>query len=61
MLTFEQALLMVKCGEDMRWHSWPARQFVRLRAAELVRVTPAGRIPYTPTQAEMLGAQWSKA
>lgn len=61
MLTFEQALLMLKTGEDMRHESWPAGRFVRLVMPG--QTTPVGYQlqQYQPTQAEMLGQQWSKA
>lgn len=65
MLTFEQALLLLKSGEDVRWKTWPPRHFARMRevgnTVEFVRKTPHGTTLYTPSQAELAGNQWSKA
>lgn len=65
MLTFEQALLAMKMGKDVRWVSWPPRHFARMRAngatVEFIRVTPQARSLYVPTQAELAGNQWSIA
>lgn len=65
MLTFEQALTLMKSGEDVRWSAWPPRHFARMRVngatVEFFRVTPQARGLYVPTQAEMAGNQWSKA
>lgn len=72
MLTFEQALLQLKSGHDMRWTSWPAGTFARAvvtlgsATPELKKFAarPGGSYltaTYTPTQAEIFGNQWTAA
>lgn len=65
MLTFEQALLAMKMGKDVRWTTWPPRHFARMRTSgatvEFIRVTPQARSLYVPTQAELAGNLWSIA
>lgn len=62
MLTFSEALTLLKLGEDMRVSTWPPGHFVRLVPGEVRREIPgfAGQT-YLPTQAELLGHNWTKA
>lgn len=60
MLTFSEALMFLKTGEDMRFNSWPADAFVRL-ANQGTQIPGFIAQEFTPTQAEMLGHEWSKA
>jgi hypothetical protein len=59
MLTFSEALTLLKLGEDMRYKDWPAGHFIRL-TADTVQTGMAAQ-PYQPTQAEMLGCKWERA
>jgi hypothetical protein len=65
MLTFSEALVWLKAGEDMRHEDWPPSayvRYVRKRGTwQLVKATPTGLETYTPTQPEMRGQNWSKA
>jgi hypothetical protein len=65
MLTFEQALLMLKSGEDMRHADWPSGHFVRAVQKPVVRLvrfkTGGCSDEYRPTQLEMFSNQWGKA
>lgn len=60
MLTFSEALTLLKSGEDMRFGSWPQDAFVRIADQQ---TTIPGFIAqeFVPTQAEMLGNEWKKA
>jgi len=71
MLTFSEALVQLKSGQDMRVNTWPHGQWVRA----VMVTTAAGPSPelrkfsqaapkgatYQPTQAEMFGQSWSVA
>lgn len=60
MLTYSEALTLLKSGEDMRCVSWPAGHFVRL-AQWPMQPPPGWHVqPYIPTQAEQLGTDWRK-
>jgi hypothetical protein len=65
MLTFSEALVLLKSGEDMRHEDWPKRDYVRATRAgasfQLTRFSAAGRTTYTPTQPELFSQHWSKA
>ncbi len=60
MLTFSEALMFLKTGEDMRVHTWPSDAFVRL-ADESTQIPGFIAQEFFPTQAEMLGHDWRKA
>lgn len=71
MLTFSEALVQLKSGDDMRCKAWSPRAFVR---AKVVNGAPAlvvyqrdnnphtpEQTPYTYPSAEVFGQDWSKA
>lgn len=71
MLTFSEALVQLKAGQDLKVNTWPRGYFARV----VMVSTAAGPVPelhqfkpaikrgtaYQPTQAEMFGQQWSAA
>lgn len=70
MLTFSEALVQLKAGEDMRWRAWPPKRFVRavvkagvpslvLHQIDRDPATP-DRTPYKPTDAELFGQDWTR-
>lgn len=61
MLTFSEALTLLKSGEDMRCTSWPPGHFVRLVNSPPQHIQGFAGSTYTPTQAELLGHEWSKS
>lgn len=61
MLTFSEALTLLKSGEDMRVATWPPGHFVRLVQTSQQQIQGFTGQPYTPTQAEMLGHDWTKS
>lgn len=65
MLTFSEALSLLKAGEDMRHAAWPKNAYVRAVAKpagpELRKYAGRQSAPYTPTQPELFGQDWSKA
>lgn len=66
MLTFEQALLLLKSGEDMRLPAWPRQAFVRVTTGAggrptLTRFDGRARVPYVPSDADLFSNAWSKA
>lgn len=61
MLTFSEALTLLKTGEDMRVQTWPPGHFVRLVVLpQRQEIRGYAGTPYIPTQAELLGHNWSK-
>lgn len=66
MLTFSEALVLLKSGDDMRHSSWPRGVYLR---AFMVAGKPQARkvdgkttsLYSSPTQAELFGQDWSKA
>ena len=65
MLTFSEALVLLKSGEDMRHASWPRNAYLRAVTVngkpEARKVSGKTGATYTPTQAELFGQDWSKA
>lgn len=61
MLTFSEALTLLKSGEDMRVATWPPGHFVRLIQTPQQQIHGFAGQPYTPTQAELLGHDWTKS
>lgn len=65
MLTFSEALVLLKAGEDMRHADWPRTTYARAVSVagkpELHKVNGKSRAIYSPTQAELFGQNWSKA
>lgn len=63
MLTFSEALTLLKSGEDMRVATWPPGHFVRLVQSwqQQQQIQGFSGQPYIPTQAEMLGHDWTKS
>lgn len=65
MLTFGEALVLLKSGEDMRHASWPRGTLLRALfvagTPELRKFTGKVSSVYSPTQAEIFGQDWSKA
>ena len=61
MLTFSEALTLLKSGEDMRVATWPPGHFVRLVQTPPQHIEGFAGQPYIPTQAEMLGHDWTKS
>ena len=65
MLTFSEALVLLKAGEDMRHETWPRTHFVRVvfvgGKPELHKFNRLQSSVYTPTQPELLGQDWSKS
>jgi len=71
MLTFSEALIHLKAGEDMKHAGWPAGQFLRAiygvdslpKLVLLTATTPV--VPTLPayqlTQPEIFDQTWSKA
>lgn len=67
MLTYSEALTLLKSARDMRVTTWERGGFVRCvrnpnGVPELRRYRLNGNVEtYTPTQAEMLGQSWEAA
>lgn len=65
MLTFEQALLMLKSGEDVLRTTWARGMFVRAMrrptGPALVLYHGTTTAPYAPTDQDLFANDWSKA
>lgn len=61
MLTYSEALTLLKSGEDMRCNTWPSGHFVRLAHWPITPPPGWHAQQYVPTQPEQLGIEWSKA
>ena len=60
-LTYSEATLFARAGDDMRRAAWPQGHFVRL--VEQGRPAPAGWVghPYVATQADIKATDWRRA
>lgn len=66
MLTFSEALTLLKAGQDMRISTWPRWQYVRAVRTPTgpvlhLRAHDAAPTVYLPTQAELFGQDWTQA
>jgi len=61
MLTYSEAMLFVRFGEDMRLPEWPAEDFVRLAKED--DATPSGyeKYLYSPNEEEVRSNKWRRA
>lgn len=69
MLTFSEALTLLKAGQDMRQSTWPRGTFIRavptsaMSAPEIRRYTAGSRsgVAYTPNNVELFNQNWTTA
>lgn len=60
MLTFSEAYLFLRFGEDMRWTDWPAGDFARFVVGTVPILAGYTSELFIPTTTE-LGDQWQRA
>ena len=61
-LTYAEANLFLRAGDDMRWAEWPADAFVRWsETGEPQQIEGFVGVPYKPTQTEIEGDKWRRA
>ena len=59
-LTYTEADLFLRAGDDMRWSDWPESIFVRLCKSD-TEIDGFKSMPYTPSHDELNGNKWRKA
>lgn len=59
MLSWDEAFLFLRAGDDMRFATWPDGDFIRAGAEQNIPGYVASA--YTPTPFEMSNPQWRRA
>lgn len=61
MLTYDEAHLFMRAGDDMRFTSWPQGDFVRMVDGEPKLIEGYEVIPYVPMADEQTQPNWRRA
>lgn len=61
MLTYAEAWLFLRAGDDMRFAAWPQGDFVRMVEGEPRQIEGYDVEPYVPTSDEQTQANWRRA
>lgn len=61
MLTYTEAQLFLRAGDDMRFATWPAGDFVRMVVGTPAPVDGFEITQYVPAQVELDTADWRRA
>ena len=61
MLTYAEANLFMRAGDDMRFDAWPQGDFVRILVGEPRQIEGYDVLPYVPTQYEQTQPNWRRA
>lgn len=61
MLSYQEANLFLRAGDDMRFADWPQFDFVRITDPNPIPPDGYEVRVYTPTQAEIAQPKWRRA
>lgn len=61
MLTYQEANLFLRAGDDMRFSDWPQFDFIRITEPDPVPPEGYEVRQYVPTQAEQQERKWRRA
>lgn len=61
MLTYAEADLFMRAGDDMRFSTWPSGDFVRILDGTPKMVEGYEIVPYVPTPEEQTQSNWRRA
>lgn len=61
MLTYAEANLFMRAGDDMSFAAWPQGDFVRMVVGEPRQIEGYEVVPYVPTVEEQTQANWRRA
>lgn len=61
MLTYAEAHLFLRAGDDMRFATWPEGDFVRMVDGEPRQIDGYEVVPYVPTNDEQMQSKWRRA
>lgn len=60
-LTYTEALLFARAGDDMRRADWPAESFIRWSVGEPKDIPGLSKEPFSPTTADQATNDWRRA